>query len=96
MTPRSAVRHASVDRHITDCAMRPGLSSQERNIIYMYAIACFISLVYCVPHSSSVGRALDWGSKGYLTPVVMFLELFSRDTFLLGHLSKNLTQNEPA
>ena len=24
MTPGSAVRHASVARHITDCAMRPG------------------------------------------------------------------------
>ena len=27
-TPRSAVRHASVARHVTDCATRPGVSEE--------------------------------------------------------------------
>ena len=31
-TPGSAVRHASVARHVTDCATRPGILSLDRDI----------------------------------------------------------------
>ena len=42
-TPGSAVRHASVARHVTDCATRPGMNDRmevdqqwEANLEYVY------------------------------------------------------------
>ena len=40
-TPGSAVRHASVARHVTDCAMQPGPNSVDPDEIPNYAESLF-------------------------------------------------------
>ena len=37
-TPGSAVRHASVARHVTDCAMRPGIQIKGRSLLGIKAV----------------------------------------------------------
>ena len=52
-TPWSAVRHASVARHVTDCSTRPGFSQASLKVFpiqncwpYMYLLINFKSLVW--------------------------------------------------
>ena len=49
-TPGSAVRHASVARHVTDCATRPGIDtiSMGLSIVYFKGSQVEFSNVSCI------------------------------------------------
>ena len=53
MTPGSAVRHASVARHVTDCATRPGSFVIMRCVIKGMHCTYYICAIY-------YGRSLDF------------------------------------
>ena len=63
-TPRSAVRHASVARHVTDCAMQPGVVS----VVVTITEAAVEVVVAAAAVEAEVVKYNDIDSNNYLRP----------------------------
>ena len=78
-TPGSAVRHASVDRRVTDCATRPGTSTltnsddpdeMQHNAAFHQGLHCFLRL-----KKSSYNRIQNCFVNYNLSPLDMYNRL---------------------
>ena len=65
-TPGSAVRHASVARHVTDCATRPGSNSCQGRIsvyrIYIFALSLMYKGIWAIAQDFGTVNVLKFGT----------------------------------
>ena len=91
-TPGSAVRHASVARHVTDCATRPGelsmiISGQVVTVKEMTAYLAIAEHSICQPGRPSPQGDSQKGSPGFLAfhRAKSWLLLFTVSNIIVQH-----------